>query len=180
MPSKSVQSLLVLIKYHFTTNDEKNKLGLSQATLEKAQRIFPKSLSWSKFIFRSVVVFLLGCFPSNLSSILVFFHLLCLPFSWFKQVKIGRSDCRPAGRSTPTIIPCTVFFQVTECGNNGQILDKCLGNTTYWTNIVEIQHIRQIFGKQCENILQLGYPELCHNRLDCFCFVLNLVGVEQN
>ena len=26
----------------------------------------------------------------------------------------------------------------------------------------------------------LGYPELCHNRLDCFCFVLNLVGVEQN
>jgi len=27
---------------------------------------------------------------------------------------------------------------------------------------------------------ELGYPELCHNRLDCFCFVLNLVGVEQN
>ena len=27
---------------------------------------------------------------------------------------------------------------------------------------------------------KLGYPELCHNRLDCFCFVLNLVGVEQN
>ena len=30
------------------------------------------------------------------------------------------------------------------------------------------------------NHLKLGYPELCHNRLDCFCFVLNLVGVEQN
>ena len=27
---------------------------------------------------------------------------------------------------------------------------------------------------------ELGYPELCHNRLDCFCLVLNLVGVEQN
>ena len=26
---------------------------------------------------------------------------------------------------------------------------------------------------------ELGYPELCHNRLDCFCFVLNLVGVEK-
>ena len=25
-----------------------------------------------------------------------------------------------------------------------------------------------------------GYPELCHNWLDCFCFVLNSVGVEQN
>ena len=25
---------------------------------------------------------------------------------------------------------------------------------------------------------KLGYPELCHNRLDCF--VSNLVGVEQN
>ena len=24
----------------------------------------------------------------------------------------------------------------------------------------------------------LGYPELCHNRLGCFCFVLNLVEVE--
>ena len=29
-------------------------------------------------------------------------------------------------------------------------------------------------------ITGLGYPELCHNQLDCFCFVLNLVGVEQN
>ena len=27
---------------------------------------------------------------------------------------------------------------------------------------------------------KLGYPELCHNQLDCFCFVLNLVGVDQN
>ena len=25
---------------------------------------------------------------------------------------------------------------------------------------------------------RLGYPELCHNQLNCFCFVLNLVGVK--
>ena len=31
-----------------------------------------------------------------------------------------------------------------------------------------------------KKVNELGYPELCHNRLDCFCFVLNLVGVEQN
>ena len=31
-----------------------------------------------------------------------------------------------------------------------------------------------------DSTIVLGYPELCHNRLDCFCFVLNLVGVEQN
>ena len=31
-----------------------------------------------------------------------------------------------------------------------------------------------------DKMKKLGYPELCHNRLDCFCFVLNLVGVEQN
>ena len=27
---------------------------------------------------------------------------------------------------------------------------------------------------------KLGYPDLCHNWLDCFCFVLNLIWVEQN
>ena len=31
-------------------------------------------------------------------------------------------------------------------------------------------------------MMKLGCPELCHNRLDCFCFAFNLIGlgVEQN
>ena len=43
--------------------------------------------------------------------------------------------------------------------------DMCFSHTEY---------------KETENNWILGYPELCHNRLDCFGFVLNLVGVEQN
>ena len=35
-------------------------------------------------------------------------------------------------------------------------------------------------GKNSLNLkkIKLGYSELCQNRLNCFCFVLNLVGVE--
>ena len=41
----------------------------------------------------------------------------------------------------------------------------------------------QMFSEGCQFVVlksETRLPELCHNQLDCFCFVLNLVGVEQN
>ena len=44
----------------------------------------------------------------------------------------------------------------------------------------DVYIIESLTKKNGSKYFVLGYPELCHNRLDCFCFVLNLVGVEQN
>ena len=48
---------------------------------------------------------------------------------------------------------------------------------------VQIIHLNCLSTKyiiNTEETNKLGYPELCRNQLDCFYFVLNLVGVEQN
>ena len=39
--------------------------------------------------------------------------------------------------------------------------------------------IETVTTSKTETETEIGYPELCHNRLDCFCFVLNFVRVEQ-
>ena len=55
-----------------------------------------------------------------------------------------------------------------------KIVDKCPPLTAVYV----VKGIGEAVPQHKTN--KLGYPELCHNRLDCFCFVLNLVGVEQN
>ena len=96
-----------------------------------------------------------------------------LIFSWNKiflqeeKLKVGNNNGQPRIASATSGGPrqnnCTFRFRVTRGGD--------------LENVAEYSYLAIIW---CGKTFILGYPELCHNRLDCFCFVLNLVGVEQN
>ena len=67
------------------------------------------------------------------------------------------------------------IFHMTVIDRLILVTNEASGSQEYSLHLKLIQKF--IFkGKKKE----LGYPELCHNQLDCFCFVLNLAGVEQN